>query len=880
MDLRYYLLKLLFISFFPLISTGQSPLYSNVLVSDVGSNNNIGRANTSRNLAIANNGDIYVVFTGSMGIRVAKSSDRGQTFAPSVQVSSINSEPEIAINDDGDIFIAWIFNETVMFSRSIDGGLTFTPSVNLGPGSGAGVTGGGLGGVHITTYGDSIFLIDEVGKNIYANNNRGSGEFTHTIRDISYVYADIRTDQNGIIYAPSDNPNLFLFKSEDNGLNYTELPPTPPGQVFFSSYALSDGPCGTFIFVGGGGGDASVFGYKIDVDTGETSLITLGNNAGDNEGRTLFADNRGTLIDGYKTAAGELVMTVSPDQGQTFGTPIVITSGGSHNIDRNPFYEDINVVYDKDGQVYLSVYNNLLKNLKISQTVFSPLCSGDNLDIPFTLSGIFDSSTEFKVYLSDAFGNFENKVLIGALTTNSNGVINCLIPDNLPYSESYKLVIESEENCSQSNIVTLSIGAIPLNQLTTLSVCDNDNDGFFSFNTSNIEDEVLQQLPPSVDNIVVEYFDGNGNPLPRPFPNSYTNIVQYIEEINIRVSTPQANCFSETKLVLEIFDTPIINKPNDVFGCNEGEGFSTFDTSNIESQLIGNQSGLIVYYLDENDEIISDFLSQNFKNSRAWSQNIKVRIENENNTMCVSETSFNLLVNELPQIDLEEDYLLCDLEPFLSLTTDSTLDSWEWVYEDGTIVSNTFEANLANAGTYRLDVGKIENGIMCENSFSFKVFRSELPRIIDINIKELSDDNFIEILASGDGDFEYSIDGFNYNNNNTFYNVQGGVYTVSVRDKFGCGDDEQEIILLDYPKYFTPNGDGIHDTWQIRGLQKFPGAITFIYDRYGKLVKQISDKSLGWDGTYNGRKLPVSDYWFVTRLTNERELTGHFALKR
>uniref|UniRef100_UPI003A92EFD9 T9SS type B sorting domain-containing protein n=1 Tax=Flavobacterium sp. TaxID=239 RepID=UPI003A92EFD9 len=96
------------------------------------------------------------------------------------------------------------------------------------------------------------------------------------------------------------------------------------------------------------------------------------------------------------------------------------------------------------------------------------------------------------------------------------------------------------------------------------------------------------------------------------------------------------------------------------------------------------------------------------------------------------------------------------------------------------------------------------------------------------------------------------------------------------------------VSLVDYPHYFTPNGDGYHDTWNIIGLNQ-PDAKVYIFDRFGKLIKQISatDDSQGWDGTYNGTPLPATDYWFsVTyrELVNgepvEKEFKAHFSLKR
>ena len=83
--------------------------------------------------------------------------------------------------------------------------------------------------------------------------------------------------------------------------------------------------------------------------------------------------------------------------------------------------------------------------------------------------------------------------------------------------------------------------------------------------------------------------------------------------------------------------------------------------------------------------------------------------------------------------------------------------------------------------------------------------------------------------------------------------------------------------------FFTPNNDGFHDTWNIIGVNNDPSTIIYIFDRFGKLLKQINPSGAGWDGTYNGQPLPSSDYWFkVEYIENDvpKSFGGHFALKR
>jgi gliding motility-associated-like protein len=105
-----------------------------------------------------------------------------------------------------------------------------------------------------------------------------------------------------------------------------------------------------------------------------------------------------------------------------------------------------------------------------------------------------------------------------------------------------------------------------------------------------------------------------------------------------------------------------------------------------------------------------------------------------------------------------------------------------------------------------------------------------------------------------------------------------------VRDQNGCGIvGPIPVAVLGIPHYFTPNGDGFHDYWNVMGISPLsPNAssIIYIFDRYGKLLKQINPIGLGWDGNYNDREMPSDDYWFSVQFKDGRKVNGHFALKR
>ncbi|GAA4271121.1 T9SS type B sorting domain-containing protein [Aquimarina gracilis] len=155
-----------------------------------------------------------------------------------------------------------------------------------------------------------------------------------------------------------------------------------------------------------------------------------------------------------------------------------------------------------------------------------------------------------------------------------------------------------------------------------------------------------------------------------------------------------------------------------------------------------------------------------------------------------------------------------------------------------------------------------------------------------------------DIQALGFTDFEYRLDrdlgnGFieyrPYQDSPVFENVPPGDYQVAARYR-GCPVSERIsdiFMILGYPKYFTPNGDGFHDTWSLINIENQPAALIYIFDRYGKLLKQLRPGGEGWDGTYNGKLMPSSDYWFRVEFNEptdpnmrRRVFAGNFSLIR
>jgi len=450
--------------------------------------------------------------------------------------------------------------------------------------------------------------------------------------------------------------------------------------------------------------------------------------------------------------------------------------------------------------------------------------------------------------------------------------------NSIPFKEIITArMINNSTECYSETSFNIIIGPAPVAYpLQDLIGCDENADGISEyFDISQVANRVVQDQT----GLELTYFSDDETEI-LDFSSPYINIQPFQQTVIVRVTNPKTSCFSETTLTLKTSESPEINTPITIYACDEGGGIANFRTATWTQQIIGNQTGLKVSWYDSNGNPLPSPLPEVYRNKVAHSETLTVKVEDDQNPLCSTETQLYLVVNKKQELNLQDIYSICGLEPSLKLKIPGNFDVWEWITEDGEILSTASEVVLEQEGIYVLSVGTFQNGILCEETHVFKLTRSALPQIREINFREWSSDNYIEIIASGEADLEYSIDGINYTDSNYFEDLTGGSYTVYARDKKGCGIASKELTLLDYPKYFTPNNDGYNDLWQITGIDQGTEVHIFIYDRYGKLLKQLSSISKGWDGTYNGKSMPADDYWFSAQLPNGKIYKNHFSLIR
>jgi gliding motility-associated-like protein len=115
--------------------------------------------------------------------------------------------------------------------------------------------------------------------------------------------------------------------------------------------------------------------------------------------------------------------------------------------------------------------------------------------------------------------------------------------------------------------------------------------------------------------------------------------------------------------------------------------------------------------------------------------------------------------------------------------------------------------------------------------------------------------------------------------------LQDQVYTLTAIGNFGCQATDTMSVkilkLVKVPNIFTPNGDQIHDRWVIPNLEDYPGATVQVFNRYGQLVFSSNGYGVAWDGTQQGKLLPVGTYYYIIQLKNGyKPLSGSVTLMR
>ena len=259
---------------------------------------------------------------------------------------------------------------------------------------------------------------------------------------------------------------------------------------------------------------------------------------------------------------------------------------------------------------------------------------------------------------------------------------------------------------------------------------------------------------------------------------------------------------------------------------------------------------------------------------------------------CAPTAIYNgtLIINSLPLVTLPQDGYICLDDAGNSLGSytlianlSSASHTFVWSNSTGIIAGQTRNNYRATQpGPYSVVATNSITG--CSASANATIDTHLPPGIVTATVSSyFSEAQTVTVNVIPVGVYEYKLDFNPYQDSNVFTNLSMGTHEIWVRDLYYCGVKKITVQIIDYPNYFTPNGDSIHDTWNITELKNQPNSYIDIFDRYGKLIKQIKPSGPGWDGTYNGNSLPATDYWFTvyySELGTSQKFSSHFSLLR
>ncbi|MCK0178545.1 T9SS type B sorting domain-containing protein [Flavobacteriaceae bacterium S0862] len=456
----------------------------------------------------------------------------------------------------------------------------------------------------------------------------------------------------------------------------------------------------------------------------------------------------------------------------------------------------------------------------------------------------------------------------------------------------YSLFVDSHDECDNKyeGFANITFDLPPtINTNVTLDKCDlfdtDSQDGLTTFDLRNSIDLITSNQSHRFN--VYFYLNPadansdslNENGLDPIFSNTVANQVVIAKVFEIGNA-----CYSLSNI--ELVATPsTVLAPIDVYGCDVGNASALFNLSGIKNNIansLGPTGTYTVILYDSLENAINDItITENNYTTEATTLFFKV----EDNGNCYGSGTINLIISTFPDFNSQETIVICDNSFPISLTAPIPINlqnnySYYWSTND-----TSYQISIPSAQTVTLTI--VDNVSGCEKQKTFKVLSSTTPVLNSITV-DVGDSNTVTISAAQNSDNLYALNNiddvftFNYQPENTFYNVPPGTYDVYVNNV--CGTIVERIFVFGFQKFLTPNNDGYHDTWRVKGLDydNFTFSDINIFDRYGKLLINMKPNS-GWNGLYNGKLLPSSDYWFTITVSDHQNNTvitykGHFSL--
>ncbi len=429
----------------------------------------------------------------------------------------------------------------------------------------------------------------------------------------------------------------------------------------------------------------------------------------------------------------------------------------------------------------------------------------------------------------------------------------------------YAAIIKDQNNCQHIEYITLTQPQ-SLNflnpQITHIENCWGDTTGSFSIQAVGGTGEKIYQLNSDTTKYQIADFQNL----------KAGNYIINAQDANVCKISTQINIQQPDELkILEIFK-------NNVTTCYN------FNTGSVEIRATG---GIVPLSYSINNGV-------NFQNSSLF-ENIKsgeyfITVKDVKN--CYTNSYVEITQPEELTLSYSKSDISCfgEADGYIEVSASGGTGETFFSIDNGLTFSKNALFQFLPKGNYSILAKDANN---CRTSPALTYINEPLKLLFStIKATDLHCDRInsgeIEAQASGGiGNLLYSLDNSVNQSVGIFKNLAAGTHKLKVEDENNCSlsidiellsSDNQCIII---PTAFTPNSDGINDTWEIQYFDLYPEAWVQIYDRNGNTITYYKSGEKGWDGTFNNRAMPMGSYWYRLKLSKDsEELKGYFSLVR
>lgn len=414
--------------------------------------------------------------------------------------------------------------------------------------------------------------------------------------------------------------------------------------------------------------------------------------------------------------------------------------------------------------------------------------------------------------------------------------------------------------------------------------CDTDDDPEDGLTTFNLQ-QAREGVTLGNSNTQVFFYENrasaeddelNQNALNNVYRNTSPNQV-----IFAKVTGFNSECSGISEVELSTKNSIALN-PEPAYRCDTGNGEAEFNFENIETKILAelNLSADVelTFHVSKNDAAVAINPLPEFYTSAPGT----VYINATSNGLCYGAGELELRTIAFPEVMSRYELQACATQFPVTLGSELIFNDGQFYKFTWSTGESSREIQVNNGGSYFVEISNANIG--CGRTVEYFIEELITPEIIDIEVVNNGATSEITVIPSIVEGSLYAIDDINgpYQESPVFSNVTGGSHIIYLKNDEACEIEQQEVTVFGFPKFFSPNNDSYNDRW-IPGKtsdENFRIENIFIYDRYGKLLKELDPRGSGWDGTFNNRPMPEDDYWFHIRLSNGSEIKGHFSLVR